>query len=399
VQALSRLWSRAAALDREPTDAERAEARAVFRSPAWRLDPASRTAERLSDVPLTLDAIAKGYIVELACDAALAGGRTGVRGLLLNIGGDLRACGEEPWAIGIVPPAADSESSAPMAAVAVRDRAVATSGRSQRGYRIQDKWYSHIFDPRTGLPAGAVAGATVIAGRSADADALATILNVVAPEEGLRLVGTVPGAECLIVAADGRVFRSAGWGGFEVARPFGAAGAADEPAKGEGAWGDEWEVAIDFQINQPDTEGRPYRRPYVVVWVEDPKGVQVRTLLLWISLGGQGPFRWLPDLKRWYRGDQARMNTDKVDFVDSMSRPTRPPGKYSVVWDGKDNKGKPVPRGEYTIAIEAAREHGTYQIIRDVVTIDDKPFRDELKGNIEIKSAAIELRRKRAKPR
>src|SRR5262245_60394992 len=46
VQALSRLWSRAEALGREPTDAERAEACAVFRAPAWRLDPASRTAER-----------------------------------------------------------------------------------------------------------------------------------------------------------------------------------------------------------------------------------------------------------------------------------------------------------------------------------------------------------------
>ena len=40
--------------------------------PAWRLDPALRTAERLSDCPLSLNGIAKGYIVERACDAALA---------------------------------------------------------------------------------------------------------------------------------------------------------------------------------------------------------------------------------------------------------------------------------------------------------------------------------------
>ena len=55
--------------------------------------PAARTAERLSDGPLSLNAIAKGYIVERACrrrDGRAAGG---IRGVLLNVGGDLRVCG------------------------------------------------------------------------------------------------------------------------------------------------------------------------------------------------------------------------------------------------------------------------------------------------------------------
>ena len=77
----------------------------------------------------------------------------------------------------------------------------------------------------------------------------------------------------------------------------------------------------------------------------------------------------------------------------SRGRPA-PPGKYKVIWDGKDDHGKPVPAGEYTICIEAAREHGTYQSIRKEVTIADKPFTEELKGNVEIKSASIEYRRK-----
>ena len=44
--------------------------------------------------------------------------------------------------------------------------------------------------------------------------------------------------------------------------------------------------------------------------------------------------------------------------------------------------------------IDAAREHGTYQGIRKQVTLGDRPFAEELKGNVEIKSAAIEYRRK-----
>ena len=108
-----------------------------------------------------------------------------------------------------------------------------------------------------------------------------------------------------------------------------------------------------------------------------------------------GP-RWLPDLKRWYRDDQARRLVDETNLVDTIARPTRPPGKYEVIWDGKDDHGKPLAAGEYTVSIEAAREHGTYQIIRKAVTLADKPFAEELKGNVEIKSASIEYRRKGA---
>jgi hypothetical protein len=55
-----------------------------------------------------------------------------------------------------------------------------------------------------------------------------------------------------------------------------------------------------------------------------------------------------------------------------------------------------VPRGDYTIFIDAAREHGTYQSIQKAVTIGEEPFTFELPGNIEIKSAALDYHRKAA---
>jgi thiamine biosynthesis lipoprotein ApbE len=410
VQALTMLWSRCARQDRTPTPDELAGAKALMGRPAWRLDVDSRTAERLSDCPLSLNAIAKGYIVERACDAALDRGR-GVLGLLLNVGGDLRACGDDARTIGIVSPFADSEASEPLTRIEVRDRAVATSGNSQRGLSINGKWYSHIFDPRTGAPAPSIAGATVIAERSADADALATILNVLEPEEGLRLVRTLPGAECLIVAADGRIARSDGWQRYEKARPTSPALAlADGPRTADAktdqvapktssqpSWGDEFELVVNYEINRPDAEGGRYRRPFVAVWVEDKNGVPVRNLVLWVSLGGPGPWEWIKDMRRWYRSDQLRKRDDpkKTDMVLTVSRPTRPPGKYSVIWDGKDDHGKPLERGEYTLYIDAAREHGTYHGLRKEVRIADTPFRAEFEGEgIEIKSASLEYRRK-----
>ena len=81
----------------------------------------------------------------------------GLHGLLLNVGGDLRVRGEAPRTLGIAAPWTDSESTEPIAFLEVKERAVSTSGSSQRGFRINGQWYSHILDPRSGLPADRIA--------------------------------------------------------------------------------------------------------------------------------------------------------------------------------------------------------------------------------------------------
>ena len=81
--------------------------------PAWKLDPVARTAERTSPCPVTLNAIAKGFIVGKASDAAMKPEK-GIQGLLLNVGGDLRIVGNAPRMIGIAPARGDSETTAPM---------------------------------------------------------------------------------------------------------------------------------------------------------------------------------------------------------------------------------------------------------------------------------------------
>lgn len=409
VEVFSRLWAECARRDRLPGEDELRHAQAATEPPAWRLDLGSRTARRTSDCPISLNGIAKGFIVERACDAALAD-VPGVSGVMLNVGGDLRVRGDIEGVVGIAAPWADSESSEPLAFIRVQDRSVATSGRSQRGFRIGGRWFSHVIDPRTGRPVERVASATVIAGSSVDADAFAKACNVLGPEECRRLARSIGGLEFLIVERDGRTVRSDGWSRYDAAGPGALASAAApggprsgraSPA-GQGSaaaapspWKD-FEVVVSLEINRPQAEAGRYRRPYVVVWVEDRDGRSVRTLALWVSSGGAGPFQWIPDLKRWYAADEERKRHDDRELVLTIARPTRQPGKYRVIWDGKDDSKKPLPAGEYTISIEAAREHGTYQVIRKKVTIGDRPFTEELKGNVEIRSASIDYRRKAA---
>jgi FAD:protein FMN transferase len=410
VEALTRLWSERAAMNRLPTLDELTAARDLMSRPAWQLDLVLGNARRLTDCPISLNGIAKGYIVERASNAALERAR-GVHGLLLNVGGDLRARGEMKGFVGIASPFADSESTEPFTFIGIKDKSVATSGNAQRGFRISGRWYSHIFDPRSGLPVDRVASATVIAERSVDADALAKVFNVLEPQESLRLANSLPGVECLIIASDGQVSRSDGWNEYERPRPV-AILLADDPkrpvagtknAEGDKTkstdrtatpWKKDYELVVNFEINQPQSTKGRYRRPYVAVWVEDKDGAPVRTLTLWVSQGGAGPFQWLPDLKRWYAKEEDRKRLDKTDVFFTVSRPTRQPGKYKVVWDGKDDHGKQRGGGEYVIWIEAAREHGTYQSMRRQVTLADKPFTEDIKGNVEIKSATIEYRRK-----
>jgi hypothetical protein len=78
-----------------------------------------------------------------------------------------------------------------------------------------------------------------------------------------------------------------------------------------------------------------------------------------------------------------------------MSGPTRQPGVYTVIWDGKNDAGKVVDQGDFTVNLEIAREHGSYQLIRKDMALTTKPIKIDLPGNTEIKSATFELRKKR----
>lgn len=159
------------------------------------------------------------------------------------------------------------------------------------------------------------------------------------------------------------------------------------------AWDDAWEMEVAFQVAPQEGGGR-YHRPYVAVWVEDKDGVAVRTLALWVQKTGRGP-RWHPDLKRWFRGEKTRQLADGGDLIASIGGATRMPGAYKVVWNGKDDQGQKVKQGVYTVYVEAAREHGTYQILKKQVAVNGKPARVALGSNVEIASASLDYRRRK----
>ena len=393
-EAIGRVWKAAATAGRLPTTSELQAAVAAVHQPHWRLDPAARTATHLTATPLMLNSFTKSYIIGHAADAVMH--TPNVTAAIVNIGGDLVVRGAWTEQINLADPRADAENSAPMAELLVRDRAVATSGDYRRGYRIGGRSYSHIVDPRTGRTADDVISSTVVSSDPATAGALATAFSVLTPAESARLAATLPGVEYLLVEKDGARIASPGWHALEkpqsrmalalAAKPAPAPTPAPTPQAG-GAWDPAFELTINLELAR--LSDMRARRPYVAIWIEDKDKFPVRTLGLWFEKP-----RWLPELRAWNRDERVRSMAEGNDITPSISSATRPPGKYSLKWDGKDNGGKPVKAGKYTICIEVTREHGTYQIIRQEMDFAGAPKQVQLQGNEEVAGASLDYNRR-----
>jgi len=381
----TQMWRRAEQVGVSPTDAERRQAVLLLQIAPW--DGTRDDAARPNGCyPISLNAIAKGAIIEQACRRMLS--VPGVTGAMVKIGGDLRVIGNLTATIDISPPSAALQPATILDRVTLQDRALATSSGAFRGVTVNGRRYSHLIDPRTGQPVDHIRSATVIAPHAADADALATACSVLSVTESLALVDSLADTACLLLDSDGKLHRSREWPTKNIV-------ALADDAKPP-AWNGGMELEVTFEIN-PAVAGGRYRRPYVAVWVEDADGRAVRTLVLWVQTSGPGP-KWIPDLKRWYRSDRIRKAADGTDLIPTVSEATRKPGQYSVTWNGLDDAGRLIKPGDYTLFIEAAREHGTYQLIRKTVTCREQPVQNKLEGNTEIKSATIDYRKPPAPP-
>jgi hypothetical protein len=130
--------------------------------------------------------------------------------------------------------------------------------------------------------------------------------------------------------------------------------------------------------------GGGIKNPYVVVWIENAAGAPVRSISLNYQ-AGRGE-QYLRDLTRWSRTAQASAS------VATISSATKVPGTYKIVWDGNDDKKAPVAQGDYFVCIEAAREHGPYEIVREQVSIGAEPFVKPLAAKGELQDVTVELR-------
>jgi thiamine biosynthesis lipoprotein len=155
--------------------------------------------KRRPDVECDFSALAPGDAADRI--AGVLAGR-GLAGFLIDVGGELVARGANAegvaWQVAVERP--EEERRRSVRVVPLNNAAIATSG-DYRNYReVNGERVAHIIDPRTARPIRhTLASATVIDALCVRADALATALMVLGPEEGMALARRLGLAALLLV--------------------------------------------------------------------------------------------------------------------------------------------------------------------------------------------------------
>mgnify|MGYP000185451470 FL=1 len=151
-------------------------------------------------------AIGKGYAADSAKQLLV---ERGVLGGIINASGDMNTWGTKPdgssWTIGIVNPMNNKKV---FSWFSLEHNAVVTSGDYEKFTQINGRRYSHIIDPRTGIPSQGIVSCTIFAGKAELADAIATAIFVMGVESGLFLIDQLPNIEAILIDDSGIIHRS-----------------------------------------------------------------------------------------------------------------------------------------------------------------------------------------------
>lgn len=158
---------------------------------------------------MNFNAVAQGYSAD--CIAGYLEDRQ-ICNYLINIGGEMMCNGVNPygksWKIGIDAPidgnmTPGGNMSGTFCVQEGRRLGIVTSGNYRKFYVRDGVKYSHTIDPRAGYPVQHnLLSATIIAGTSALADAMATYCMVVGMDEAIKTIDSRPDLEGCLISSD-----------------------------------------------------------------------------------------------------------------------------------------------------------------------------------------------------
>lgn len=166
-----------------------------------------------TEAVVDLGGSAKGYIADGLC-ALLA--TQGISSAFVNLGGNVAVFGGKPdgsaWRIGIQSPFNAREI---WGVYQLTHGSVVTSGLYERCFELDGTRYHHILSTRTGYPVETdIAGVTVVAEASSDADGYSTTLFALGSKEALAFLKAHPALEGIIITKEGQTLTSSGLRGF-----------------------------------------------------------------------------------------------------------------------------------------------------------------------------------------
>ncbi len=159
-----------------------------------------------SGMKIGFGSIGKGYAADKARELMES---KGVKAGIINASGDLTTWGKQHngkyWSIGITNPFTDNEYTE---VVKLKRFAVTTSGNYEKFVELEGRRYSHIINPKTGMPSTGICSASVFGPSAEIANGFSTSIMVLGVDEGLKLLAKFPDYSCVLITDKGKVIKS-----------------------------------------------------------------------------------------------------------------------------------------------------------------------------------------------
>lgn len=159
---------------------------------------------------IDLGAIAKGFIADKIKEYLLD---CGVKSAIINLGGNVLCVGNKPdgspFYIGVQKPFEGEDET--IQVVKINDMSVVTSGVYERYFKLDDKVYHHILNPKTGYPyENHLLSVTILSDKSVDGDGLSTSCFSLGLTEGMKLIESLDNTYAIFVTDDGQIHYTKG---------------------------------------------------------------------------------------------------------------------------------------------------------------------------------------------
>lgn len=118
------------------------------------------------------------------------------------------------------------------------------------------------------------------------------------------------------------------------------------------------QISVELTIRKIDSQ--PYHKPYIAVWLETSKRKGVHTLAFWHEQSD-----WFKDLRQWWR----KIGQQKNPTYDQVTGATKKPGTYTLKIPQQVFADLALAPGEYFLNVEAVREEGGREFIRQKIII------------------------------
>ena len=124
-------------------------------------------------------------------------------------------------------------------------------------------------------------------------------------------------------------------------------------------------ASLNVAVEVPKLTVAEYHAPYTAIWLESAAERDkkfTKTLAVWYDtdMKNNGGHKWLKDLRQWWRRDGRDLQLP----IDGVSGATKLSGVHSLSFTLGQAPLTELPKGDYVLLVEMAREGGGREVVK-----------------------------------